>query len=54
MIHGEPVLRDGRLLKVDEKEIMRQAAQAARKIWKLGEDQGILPAPALRSGPADT
>ena len=49
MVHGEPVLRDGRLLKVDEREIMRQAAQAARKIWKLGEERGILPAPALRS-----
>ena len=49
MVHGEPVLRDGRLTKVDEEEIMRQAAQAARKIWKVGEARGILPAPALRS-----
>lgn len=47
MVQGEPVLRDGRLLKVNETDIMRLAAQAARKIWMIGEERGILPAPAL-------
>jgi cytosine/adenosine deaminase-related metal-dependent hydrolase len=43
MVHGEPVVRDGRLLKVDEAAIMRSAAQAARKIWELAERRGVLP-----------
>ena len=43
MVHGEPVVRDGRLLKADETAIMRTAAGAARKIWLIGEERGILP-----------
>jgi cytosine/adenosine deaminase-related metal-dependent hydrolase len=46
MVHGEPVVRDGKLLKADEGAIMRVAAGAARKIWSIGEGRGILPAPA--------
>jgi 5-methylthioadenosine/S-adenosylhomocysteine deaminase len=46
MVHGEPVVRDGKLLKADEGAIMRMAAKAARKIWNIGEGRGILPAPA--------
>ena len=46
MVHGEPVVRDGKLLKADEGAIMRVAAAAARKIWSIGEGRGILPAPA--------
>ena len=44
MVHGEPVVRDGKLLKADEGAIMRTAALAARKIWNIGADRGILPA----------
>ena len=46
MVHGEPVVRDGKLLKADEGAIMRTAAQAARKIWQIGTERNILPAPA--------
>jgi len=42
MVNGEPVVRDGRHLKVDEPAIMRTAAVAARKIWSIGEQRGIL------------
>ncbi|HJV10904.1 MAG TPA: amidohydrolase family protein, partial [Burkholderiales bacterium] len=44
MVHGEPVVRDGRHLKVDEAAIMRTAAVAARKIWNIAEERQILPA----------
>ena len=44
MVHGEPVVRDGRHLKVDEAAIMRTAAEAARKIWNIAEQRQILPA----------
>ena len=44
MIHGRPVVRDGRLLTMDEGAVMRTAAAAARKIWEIGEKRGILPA----------
>jgi cytosine/adenosine deaminase-related metal-dependent hydrolase len=44
MIHGRPVVRDGRLLTMDERAVMRTAAAAARKIWEIGELRGILPA----------
>jgi cytosine/adenosine deaminase-related metal-dependent hydrolase len=43
MIHGEPVVRDGRLLKADEASIMRTAALAARKIWAIAKQRRILP-----------
>ena len=43
MVHGEPVVRDGRVLKVDEDSIMRTAAVAARKIWNIAEQRKILP-----------
>jgi cytosine/adenosine deaminase-related metal-dependent hydrolase len=43
MVHGEPVVRDGRLLKADEAAIMRNAALAARKIWSIAEERQILP-----------
>lgn len=43
MVHGEPVVRDGRLLKADEAAIMRTAAVAARKIWNIAEERRILP-----------
>jgi cytosine/adenosine deaminase-related metal-dependent hydrolase len=43
MIHGEPVVRDGLLLKADETSIMRTAALAARKIWSIAEERQILP-----------
>ena len=49
MIHGKPVVRDGRLLTVDEAGIMRAAAGGARKIWDLAASKGILPpAPVLQ------
>jgi cytosine/adenosine deaminase-related metal-dependent hydrolase len=44
MIHGKPVVRDGRLLTADESAIMRTAAVAARKIWSIAEERRILPA----------
>jgi cytosine/adenosine deaminase-related metal-dependent hydrolase len=43
MVHGEPVVRDGRLLKADEASIMRTAAVAAQKIWRIAEERQILP-----------
>jgi len=47
MVHGEAVARDGKLLKADEGAIMRTAAGAARKIWQLGAQRGILPPPPV-------
>lgn len=47
MVHGEPVVRDGKLLKADEGAVMRTAAGAARKIWQVAQERGILPPPAL-------
>ena len=47
MVQGEPLVRDGRHLKVDEAAIMRTAAGAARKIWSVAEERGILPPPAV-------
>ena len=44
MIHGEPVVRDGRLLTADEAAIMRTAVVAAQKIWNIAEQRQILPA----------
>jgi len=44
MVHGEPVVRDGVLLKANEASIMRQAAIAAQKIWSIAEQRQILPA----------
>lgn len=46
MVHGEPVVRDGRLLKADEGAIMRTAARGARKIWEIAAERKILPPPA--------
>ena len=43
MIHGQPIVRDGRLLTVDETPIMRTAAQGAQKIWRIAEEHQILP-----------
>ena len=43
MVDGEPVVREGRLLKADEAAIMRTAAGAARKIWEIAERRQILP-----------
>ena len=43
MIHGKPVVRDGRLLTADEGAIMSTAAVAARKIWSIAEERRILP-----------
>ena len=43
MIHGRPVVRDGRLLTADESAVMRTAAVAARKIWDIAEEREILP-----------
>ena len=43
MVHGEPVVRDGSLLKADETAIMRTAAVAARKIWAIADERQILP-----------
>jgi cytosine/adenosine deaminase-related metal-dependent hydrolase len=43
MVHGKPVVRDGRLLTADETGIMRTAAVAARKIWSIAEQRQILP-----------
>ena len=48
MIHGRPVVRDGKLLTLDEGAVMRSAAAAARKIWEIGEKRGILPARPMR------
>ncbi len=47
MVHGEAVVRDGRLLKVDEGAILRRAALAARKIWDLAAARQILPPPPV-------
>ena len=47
MVHGEAVVRDGRLLKVDEAAVMQKAAGAARKIWALASERGILPPPPV-------
>ncbi len=44
MIHGKPVVKDGRLLTMDEEKVMETAAAGARKIWKIAEERGILPA----------
>jgi cytosine/adenosine deaminase-related metal-dependent hydrolase len=43
MIHGKPVVRDGKLLTMDEGAVMKVAAGAAQKIWNIGEARGILP-----------
>jgi 5-methylthioadenosine/S-adenosylhomocysteine deaminase len=43
MVHGRPIVRDGRLLTADETAIMRTAAVAARKIWSIAEERQILP-----------
>jgi cytosine/adenosine deaminase-related metal-dependent hydrolase len=43
MIHGRPVVRDGRLLTDDEAPIMHTATVAARKIWDIAEERKILP-----------
>ena len=49
MIHGKPVVRDGRLLTGDEAAIMRTAAQGAQKIWRVAEERQILERPEYRS-----
>ena len=43
MVHGAPVVRDGRLLTADESAIMHTAAVAARTIWSIAEQRRILP-----------
>jgi cytosine/adenosine deaminase-related metal-dependent hydrolase len=43
MVHGRPVVRDGRLLTADESAIMSTAAVAAQKIWSIAEERRILP-----------
>ena len=43
MVHGKPVVRDGRLLSADESSIMRTAGLAAQKIWRIAEERRILP-----------
>jgi 5-methylthioadenosine/S-adenosylhomocysteine deaminase len=50
MVQGEPVVRDGRLLKANEAAIMRTAATAARKIWNIAEERQILP-PSVIANP---
>jgi cytosine/adenosine deaminase-related metal-dependent hydrolase len=47
MVQGKVLVENGRLLTVDEGAVMRTAAGAAKKIWLLGEKQGILPSPGL-------
>ena len=47
MVHGEPVVRDGKLLEADEGAIMRKATGAARKIWAIAADRRILPPPPV-------
>ena len=47
MVHGKPVVQEGRLLKADEAAIMRTAAGGARKIWQIAAERGILPASGL-------
>lgn len=47
MVHGAPVVRDGRLLNADEGAIIDAASRAARKIWKIAAERGILPEPAV-------
>lgn len=49
MVHGEPVVRHGKLLKADEGAIIDAASKAARKIWKIAADRGILPPPMVAS-----
>ena len=48
MVHGDLVVQDGQFLKADERAVMRKAAGAARKIWDIGVERGILP----RAGPS--
>ena len=48
MIHGQPVVRDGRLLTGDEAAIMRTAAQGAQKIWRIAEERQILARPSVQ------
>lgn len=43
MVHGKPVVRDGRLLTADETAVMRTASVAAQKIWTIAEERQILP-----------
>ena len=47
MVHGKPVVREGKLLTADEGAIIRNASTAARKIWAIAADQGILTTPAV-------
>jgi len=47
MVHGRPVVRNGKLLTADEGAIIKEASDAARKIWALAADEGILTAPAV-------
>jgi cytosine/adenosine deaminase-related metal-dependent hydrolase len=48
MVHGKPVVRDGKLLTLDEAGVMRAAAGGARKIWRIAAERKILPSsPAL-------
>lgn len=42
MIDGEPVVREGKLLTANEREIIAKASNAAKKIWDIATDQGIL------------
>ena len=43
MIHGRPIVRDGALLTADEALVMRTAAVAAQKIWRIAAERRILP-----------
>lgn len=43
MIHGRPIVRDGVLLSADEALVMRTAAGAAQKIWRIAAERRILP-----------
>lgn len=47
MVHGKPVVRDGKLLTADEGAIIKAAGKAASKIWEIAADQGILSRPVL-------
>ena len=47
MVHGKPVVRDGKLLNADEGAIIRAASKAAQKIWAIAADRGILTTAAI-------
>jgi cytosine/adenosine deaminase-related metal-dependent hydrolase len=42
IVDGRVLVRDGKCLHLDERKIMREAADAAAKVWALAEARGII------------